>query len=154
MEPFAFDYKKTPELKKQFTEEYEKNLEKYNAYLEEEKAYQKALEPVKEWIEADDKAKNGDNPDYEENKEARLSERLASNEKANLDYDKELKDYREKMENLFAVRESYVKKVRSISGTLRQKKSMIPMRLLRLRRLLRSGCLISQALISILTTNS
>ena len=109
MEPFAFDYKKTPELKKQFTEEYEKNLEKYNAYLEEEKEYQKALEPVKEWIEADDKAKNGDNPDYEENKEARLSERLASNEKANLDYDKELKDYREKMENLFNVRESYVK---------------------------------------------
>ena len=109
MSAFAFDYKNLPTLKKQYMDEYENNLAKYKTYLQEEKAYQDAIKPVKEEIEADDKAKNGNNPDYEQNKEARINERLAANEKANLDYDKELKDYKEKLENLYDIRQTLIK---------------------------------------------
>ncbi len=108
MAPHAFDYNKAPEVKKQFLEEYEKNLEKYNTYLEEEKAYQNAVKPVRDLIEEEDRALNGKNPDYEQNKEARINEKLAANEKANLDYDKEMDDYKSKMENLVTVHQSYL----------------------------------------------
>ena len=110
MKPFAFQYDKIQGIKDNLTKEYEENLAKYNAYLKDEEAYQKALEPVKEWIEADDRAKNGGKEDYEVNKESRLSERLAANEKANLDYDKELEDYKSKMESLYDVHNELINK--------------------------------------------
>ena len=110
VKPYVFQYDKIQGIKDNLTKEYEENLAKYNAYLKDEEAYQKALEPVKEWIEEDDRVKNGGKEDYEENKESRLSERLAANEKANLDYDKELEDYKNKMESLYDVHKDLINK--------------------------------------------
>jgi len=108
--PTAFEYDKVQELRNKLKAEYEEKLENYNAYLKADAAYQKELDSIEKAIEEDDREKNGNNPDYELNKEARIKEKIAENMKANEDYDKVLDEHKAKMEHLYDVHTALVNK--------------------------------------------